>query len=279
VAGLLKPTDYPAQEGMPAAAMGRRQEALRLGEGVEGEDCRYGEDLYQRIALFVPPRPNGTVLAYMHGGGWTSGFKEVMAFMAPGFLEKGIVFASIGYRLAPKHLFPDQFDDVCRAMAWLQQNIADHGGNRDRIFVGGHSAGGHYAALLATRGDWHARHGILGKPLRGCLPVSGVFDLTATGGLSVRPRFLGPSDSGHDKPASPIQHLPQHPVPFLIAHGERDFPHLIRQAEEMESALRQRGGDVERIVFPRCDHFASSLATADRAQPWRERSVHWMSSH
>src|SRR5262245_7228239 len=244
--------------------MASRQEALRLGEGVAGEDCRYGDDLYQRIALFVPPRPNGTVLAYMHGGGWTSGFKEVMAFMAPGFLEKDVVFASIGYRLAPKHLFPDQFDDVCRAMAWLHENIAGHGGNRDRIFVGGHSAGGHYAALLATRGDWPARYGIFGKPLRGCLPVSGVFDLTSTGGLSVRPRFLGPPDSGYDEPASPIQHVPQHPVPFLIAHGEKDFPHVIRQAAEMESALRQRGGHVERIVFSGCDHFASSLATADR---------------
>ena len=75
MSGLLRPEDYAQTEAVPPAAAAYRVEALRLGEGVEGIDCRYGDDIYQRIALFVPPRPNGTVLMYMHGGGWTSGFK------------------------------------------------------------------------------------------------------------------------------------------------------------------------------------------------------------
>ena len=71
---LLKGEDYPPQEPVTKeAAIAYRTEALRRAEGVEGLDCAYGKDIYQRIALFVPPRPNGTVLAWMHGGGWSGG--------------------------------------------------------------------------------------------------------------------------------------------------------------------------------------------------------------
>jgi arylformamidase len=279
MAGLLSAKDYPSQEGLPPAAIAYRQEALRLGAGVEGCDCRCGEDLYQRIALFIPPRPNGIVLGYMHGGGWTSGFKEILAFMAPAFLDAGILFASIGYRLAPKHLFPDQFNDAARAVAGLHAEVANYGADPRRVFIGGHSAGGHYAALLAVRRDWQARFGLPVDLLKGCLPVSGVYDLTASGGLAVRPRFLGSAGSGYDEAASPILHLQQQALPFLIAHGEKDFPHLIRQATAMEAGLRKLGGEVERIIFAGCDHFASSLATADTSRPWRRRSIEWMNSH
>jgi acetyl esterase/lipase len=135
MAGLLSAKDYPNQEGLPPAAIAYRQEALRLGAGVQGCDCRYGEDLYQRIALFIPPRPNGIVLGYMHGGGWTSGFKEILAFMAPAFL------ASIGYRLAPKHLLPIS-STMRLAVAWLHAEVANYGADSARVFIGGHSAGG-----------------------------------------------------------------------------------------------------------------------------------------
>jgi acetyl esterase/lipase len=261
---------------VPPAAAAYRSEALRLGKGLDGHDCRYGDDLYQRIAVFVPPRPKGAVLAYMHGGGWTSGFKEMLAFMAPCLLEAGIIFASVGYRLAPAHMFPTGFQDAATAFAWLHGHVADYGGDANRLFVGGHSAGGHYAALLAVRRDWQARHGVPLDVVKGCLPVSGVYDFTASGGLSMRPRFLGPPDNGAERQASPILNIQAVPPPFLMAHGDNDFPHLMRQASEMENALRNAGGRVERIVLPGCDHFGSSLATTDPAKPWQRRAIEWM---
>ena len=279
MAGLLRAEDYPPQDAPPPAAAQSRSDALRLGNGIAGEDCRYGDDIYQRIALFVPPRPNGTVLAYMHGGGWTSGFKELMTFMAPGFMETGVIFASLGYRLAPAHLFPTGYEDAARAVAWLHGHVAGYGGDPKRLFVGGHSTGGHYAALLAVRQDWQKGLGLPQNVVRGCLPVSGVYDLTETGGLSARPRFLEPPGSGSDRAASPIMHIAPNPPPFLIAHGTRDFPHLMKQADAMVDALRKAGGETEKIVFDGCDHFQASLATADAAKPWRRRSVDWMMAH
>ena len=136
------------------------------------------------LPICKPERANGTVLVFMHGGGWTNGYKEWMRFMAPSFNAQGVTFVSVGYRLAPMHLFPSGFDDCCAGVAWLNANLPKMGMSDSRLFVGGHSAGGHYAALMA-----------LTKPqlrIRGCLPISGVFDFgKKESGLTMRPRFLG----------------------------------------------------------------------------------------
>lgn len=277
--GLLRAEDYVQTEAIPPAAVAYRAEALRRSEGIEGIDCRYGEDIYQRIALFVPPRPNGTVLMYMHGGGWVSGFKEMLAFMAPGLTEAGILFASAGYRLAPAHVFPAGYDDAARAFAWLHANVSRYGGRPERIFVGGHSAGGHYAALLAVRRDWRDRLGLPEDAVRGCLPVSGVYDLTASGGLSQRPRFLGPEGSGSEREASPIFNIQGVPPPFLLAWGSQDFPHLVRQAPRMQQALLEAGGRAISTVLEGRTHFTASLATAEDDMPWRKRALEWMGSN
>jgi acetyl esterase/lipase len=276
---LLRPEDYAQTEAIPPGAVAYRAEALRRGEGVEGIDCRYGDDIYQRIALFVPPQPNGTVLMYMHGGGWTSGFKEMLAFMAPGFTRAGVTFASAGYRLAPAHVFPSGYDDAARAVAWLHANVAGHGGKPERIFVGGHSAGGHYAALLAVRRDWQARHDLPRDVVRGCLAVSGVYDLTESGGLTQRPRFLGEPGKGTEREASPIFHIQGTPPPFFMTWGSDDFPHLMRQAPRMEEALRAAGGKTESMVLNGRTHFTAALAAADDEMPWLERAIAWMAAN
>ena len=80
------------------------------------EEALYGEDSYQGLIVWRAPKPSGAMLAFMHGGGWTSGYKEWMAFMAPAFTEAGIDFASIGYRLAPQHVFPTALEDGRRGI-------------------------------------------------------------------------------------------------------------------------------------------------------------------
>ena len=135
--------DYPTQEPLSEPGQAFAAEVMKRGAGVSAEDVSYGADPYQGIALCVPKRPNGTVVALAHGGGWVSGYKEHLVFMGPILNQAGIVFASIGYRLAPRHLYPAGYNDVADAVAWLHKNIARYGGDPRRIFIGGHSAGGH----------------------------------------------------------------------------------------------------------------------------------------
>ena len=194
--------------------------------------------------------------------------------MAPALGARGVTFVSAGYRLAPEHLFPSGLEDCMAAVAWVWHHIGNHGGDPERIFAGGHSAGGHYTALLAVRCDWQAGLGLPEPVIRGCLPISGVYEFGAGSGLSMRPRFLGAD--GNEIAASPIRNLQGTPPPFFMAHGQRDFPHLIKQAEAMEQALRGAGADVVRLELPDCDHLGASYRSGDPEGPWVQPAADWM---
>ena len=120
-------------------------------------DCRYGTDYWQKLDVYLPAEPptgesSGAplpVLLFFHGGAWTSGTKEWMGFMAPALLDAGVIFVSGNYRLAPAARFPEIVDDCVAAAAWVRDNIGRYSGDPERLFVGGHSAGGHLAALVA----------------------------------------------------------------------------------------------------------------------------------
>lgn len=273
----MRPEDYPPQEPLSEVAQRYHDELLRRGAETAGEEVQLGDDPYQSLVLHVPERPNGTVLAFIHGGGWTAGYKEWMNFMAPAFTARGVLFASVGYRLAPTHSFPTGVEDVAHALGWLFRNVATYQGDPARLFIGGHSAGGHYASLLAVRRDWQAGEGLPATVVRGCLPISGVYDFTRSGGLTMRPRFLGSASTEHR--ASPIHTIDGVPPPFLIAHGDRDFPHLMGQAARMEQALHDAGGTVERIVMPDRDHFSASYAGGEPDGPWVPKALDFMAAH
>lgn len=270
----MRPEDYPPQEPFSENAQRYHDTVMQLGEGMVGEDIPYGDDPYQTVMMFPAAEPDGSLLAFMHGGGWTNGYKEWMGFMAPPLNEAGISFASIGYRLAPQHLYPTGFDDAAAAIALLHASAGEYGFDPTQIFIGGHSAGGHYASLLAVRRDWQVEYGLPDDVIRGCLPISGVYDFGPDSGLSQRPRFLGPE--GNELPASPLFNIEGTPPPFLLAHGSEDFPHLMRQAERMEEALRARGGDATRIVLAGRNHFSASFAAGEPDGPWLKTALGWI---
>lgn len=270
----MRPEDYPPQEPFSENAQRYHDTVMRLGEGIVGEDISYGDDPYQTVLMFPAGEPDGSLLAFMHGGGWTNGYKEWMAFMAPPLNEAGISVASIGYRLAPQHLYPTGFDDAAAAIAMLHGSADEYGFDPRKIFVGGHSAGGHYASLLSVRRDWQGEYDLPDDVIRGCLPISGVYDFGPDSGLSQRPRFLGPADN--EVPASPLLNIEGTPPPFLLAHGSEDFPHLMRQAERMEEALRARGGDATRIVLAGRNHFSASFAAGEPDGPWLKTALGWI---
>jgi arylformamidase len=268
----MKIEDYPPQEPLSEAAIAYQREVMTRARPVAGGDeIQVGPDPYQGVLIFRPDLPNGTTLAFIHGGGWTNGYKEWMTFMAPAFTAAGITFATIGYRLAPGHAFPSGFQDACAGVRWILKNVAKYGGNPDRVFVGGHSAGGHYASLLTLTE--------LADEIQGCLPISGVYDFGPNSGLTMRPRFLGPAEYKNEQAASPISNIGTRPCPFLLSHGSNDFPHLIEQARRMEEALATKGADVSRIILADRNHFTASYAGGEPEGPWVPHAISWMLNH
>jgi arylformamidase len=269
---------YPAQEPLSLLGASYAARALKLGEDVRGIEVDHGSDPYQTLTVFPAPQPSGDVLVFFHGGGWTNGCKEWMFFMAPALTALGVTFVSAGYRLAPVRVFPAGLDDCADAVAWVLRHIGQHGGDAGRVFVGGHSAGGHYAALLAVTAGWRALRGLAAQALTGCLPVSGVYRFGAGSGLSVRPRFLGTRPEGlAEAAASPLGQIDAEAAPpFLITHGSRDFTHLMAQAAEFAAALQAAQVPVDIEVLEGCDHFEASLACGNPQAPWARRAASWM---
>lgn len=272
---------YTPQEPLSPLGATYAAECLHRSEGVlercGGSNIAYGEDPYQRLSVFPAQGQSHSVLVFFHGGGWTSGYQEWMHFMAPALTTRGVTFVSAGYRLAPGHVFPACMDDAADAVVWVRDHIASHGGDPERMFVGGHSAGGHLAALLAVDNGWRIRRHLPLRPLLGCLPVSGVYRFGEGSGLSQKPRFLGDAPD-NERLASPLHMLNGSACsPWLLAYGERDFGHLVTQANEMEQALLSRGVSVQRQVLSNCDHFGASLACGEQAEAgWPAVATKWM---
>lgn len=278
----MRQADYPPQEPLSEAGeayaaqcWARSAAALADPSAVE---AAYGADPYQRLLVFPAARPTGPVLVFWHGGGWTSGYKEWMAFMAPAFTAAGITFVTAGYRLAPGHVFPAGLDDCLAALGWVGRHVGGHGGDPRRLFIGGHSAGGHYAALIAADRSAVERVGLEAGQVRGCLPLSGVFRFGEGSGLSVRPRFLG-ADDRHERPASPVEQLRGALPPFLVAWGTRDFPHLIVQAGEFVGRLRALGAEVEALEMADRTHFTASFAGGEADGPWVPAALAFIGRH
>jgi acetyl esterase/lipase len=266
------PAAYPAQEPFSEVARAYHDRVMELGREVhEGEVLPYGPDPYQQVLLYPAALSPGAVLAFMHGGGWTNGYKEWMSFMAPAVTRAGISFASIGYRLAPAHVFPTGLQDCADALRVIKDRTPS-----SALFVGGHSAGGHYAAWLAVRNTWWKERSFTANPIRGCLPVSGTYFFGEGSGLSMRPRFLGPGPT--ERAASPIHEISDR-TPFLLAYGQRDFPHLIAQASAMVAALRQAGSPVQSLELPNCNHFEASYHTGDPEGVWCRTATEFMLHH
>jgi len=264
--------DYPPQEPMSPAGQAYHDRVMAVGADVPaGEEIAYGPDPYQRILIHRSSRPADALLAFIHGGGWTNGYKEWMSFMAPAVTDAGIDFASIGYRLAPAHVFPAGMEDCADALAALRRLQP-----RTALFLGGHSAGGHYAALLAVRNGWWRPRGFASNPLSGCLPVSGVYRFGEGSGLSIRPRFLAAGDT--EQAASPVTGIADR-TPFLITHGERDFPHLVSQADEMVQKLQAADVPVERLILPGLDHFSASYHCGETRGAWLDRATAFIGQH
>ena len=270
---------YPPQEPLSEAGTKYAAECLGRGAGLECVEAGYGPDPYQSLSIFPADRPDGRVLVFWHGGGWTSGYREWMHFNAPAFNAAGVTFVAPGYRLAPQHVFPTGYEDCMRAVAWVHRNVAAHGGDPARIFVGGHSAGAHYAALLGANREWTRRIELPADVIRGVVAVSGTYRFGADSGLSMRPRFLGPENAEAEQPASPLHRLAPPLPPFLLFHGSEDFPHLSKQAAAFEAALRAAGGAVERVVMPGRNHFSAHYACGEADGPMVPAALDFMGRH
>lgn len=146
-------------------------------------DVPYVENGHARhvLDIYSPPgAKSAPVLFWIHGGGWQTGDKTSVQEKPRLFVEKGFVFVSTNYRLLPEVTMGDLTRDIAKSLAWVHRHIAEHGGDPQRIIVGGHSAGAQLAALICTDDRYLRAEGVPFSVLKGCIPVDGdTYDVPA----------------------------------------------------------------------------------------------------
>ncbi|MDF9827009.1 acetyl esterase/lipase [Ereboglobus sp. PH5-5] len=121
-----------------------------------------------KMDMYYPENRAGfPTIVWFHGGGLTGGKRRL-----PALKNQGIALVAVSYRLSPKGEFPCFLEDAAAATAWVIKNIAAHGGDPDKVFIAGHSAGGYLSAMVGMDERWLAAHGISNRKLAGIIPVS-----------------------------------------------------------------------------------------------------------
>ena len=140
-------------------------------------DLRYGEMPGETIDLFPARKGDGSCLMFIHGGYWRSLDKKDFSFLAPALVDGGISLAVVNYDLCPKVTIEEIVRQMLRASRWLWLHAEDYGMDQDRLYVCGHSAGGHLTAMLMCA-LWPVLDAQLPKDLwKGGLAISGLYDL------------------------------------------------------------------------------------------------------
>lgn len=214
--------------------------AYRDGPGAD--PVRHRLDLY---------RPGGgrdlPVLVFFHGGVWQRGSKDQYRNIGEAFAQRGILTAVANYRLSPEVRHPAHVQDAAAAVAWLVRHAEEFGARPDRIFLAGHSAGGHLVTLLLFDRQYLQAEGVDAESLGGVIPLSGIFDLTKPiddtpeGGFVeyIYPPFG--DDPEAQRAASPVSHLRSTRVPILVIVAGEDYRDMRAQSEYFVAELSRRG--------------------------------------
>lgn len=211
----------------------------------------------QVLDVYAPPgAKNLPVVFWIHGGGWQTGDKGMVALKPKAFMDAGFVFVSINHRLLPAADMGAITRDVASALGWVHKNIAAHGGDPSRLFVMGHSSGGQLAALMCTDDRFAKTEGYPLTAIKGCVPVDAdTFDIPAIIEMAetrARVHHLPMPTYGHrqkfgDDPAkhrdfSAVTHVARNKgiPPFLILHIA-GHPDTGAQARRLAAVLQAAG--------------------------------------
>ncbi len=183
-------------------------------------------DPHQTLDLYAPKDgQNCPIAVWIHGGGWRQGDKEPMQHKPQALVDRGFVLASINYRFFPAVTIHQMMADVAKAIRYVHDHAPEHGGNPNAIYVMGHSAGAHLAALVATDERYLKAEGLSLAILKGCVPV----DVAA---YDIPQRMIDyPKNTGNflavfgktaaeQRDVSPLHHVARgkHIPPFLILY-------------------------------------------------------------
>lgn len=228
-------------------------------------DIPYGPAPKQRLDLYLPTgKPkNAPVFLFLHGGGFREGDRAQYGYVAKPFAARGVITAVASYRLTGDGAkYPDQPEDARLALAWLYHHAAQYGGDPNRLYLGGHSAGAIISADLGVDRSWMKAAGIPTRALRGIAPVSGTYDMR-TDEAPGETNVYAPTPQLQEQ-ASPILHI-KSPVPAaVIAVGSMEnAKEFVESSRELADKMTAAGANAKFLSLAGEDHKDTVSALGD----------------
>jgi arylformamidase len=214
-------------------------------------DLRYGAGEKQTLDVHRPAKAGAPILLFIHGGFWRALDKSDHSFIAPAFVEAGACVVNLNYDLCPTVTLDDIVREAREGLAWVQRNAARLGGDPDRLFIAGHSAGAHLAALLLAQ-DWTAE-GLPADAVKGAACVSGIYETAPVLRISVNADVR--LDEAMAQRCDALSRPPRRNSPLLISVGAEEPEGWRAQTEAYAAACRAAGLAPEVLAVPGTNHF------------------------
>ena len=222
------------------------------------------------LDIYYPETDKGfATLVWFHGGGLEKGNKDLL----DGFRRQGFAVVSVNYRLFPQCKCPDYIEDAAMAVAWTFENIENYGGNKDQIYVSGHSAGGYLTLMVTLAKEYMEKYGADADNIAKAYPVSGQ---TVTHYTIRKERGLPDGLPVIDEYA-PMSHAGRGGAPLVLISGDRDLEMLARYEENahLQALLKNFGHDSVLYEMQGFNHGtvtapASALISSDIKKLWKE---------
>lgn len=164
-------------------------------------------------------------VVWFHGGGLKNGNK----YFPEALMNADLCIISVNYRLSPKVKAPTYIEDAAAAVAWVFNNIESYGGNSDKIFISGHSAGGYLALMLGLDKQWLNNFNVDADNIAGMISLSGQttthFTVREERGL---PKFKTIVDE-----LAPLHQVRENAPPLLLITGDRNIDSPTRYEENL----------------------------------------------
>lgn len=222
----------------------------------------YGEAPRQTLDVYRPwpadpeagPAP---VVVFFYGGSWRSGQRGYYRFVGEALTSRGFVAVIPDYRVYPDARFPTFVEDGAHAVRWVEDNIDRYGGDQREIFLMGHSAGAHIAAMMIADRRYLDRAGVQASAIRGFVGLAGPYAFDPLEYRSTRPIF-----AAADAPTMPIGLIDGTEPPMLLIHGGSDGTVYPENSRALAERSRQAGGSAEFVEYEDLGHIGVLLPLA-----------------
>jgi acetyl esterase/lipase len=218
----------------------------------------YGADPRQKLNVYVPsgltaPAP---VVLFFYGGGWQGGNRNDYLAFGQAFSSAGMVAAVADYRLYPQVKYPGFVEDSARALAFVRAQAAQYGGDPDRIFLAGHSAGAYNAVMVASEPKFLAAQGGNLNWIRGVIGIAGPYNFLPMSDPVYVDMFHGTNNTD----SMPVHHVDGPRPPMLLISGSEDDTVSLSNTNDMSERLKRFGSDVKVIFYKGVGHVGVILS-------------------